>query len=68
MHESFLKDIALVLGVAALISAVFYRLRLPSVLGYLVAGFIIGPYIPIPLFADPHRVESLSEFGGILEK
>lgn len=66
MHESFLKDIALVLGVAALISAVFYRLRLPSVLGYLVAGFIIGPYIPIPLFADPHRVESLSEFGVIL--
>ncbi|MCB0422590.1 MAG: cation:proton antiporter, partial [Bdellovibrionales bacterium] len=66
MHGSFLKDIALVLGVAALTSTITYKFRLPSVLGYLIAGFIIGPYIPIPLFADPHRVESLSEFGVIL--
>ncbi len=66
MHESFLKDIALVLGVAALTSSISYKLKLPSVLGYLIAGFIIGPYIPIPLFADLHRVESLSEFGVIL--
>lgn len=66
LHESFLTDIALVLGVAALTSSISYKLRLPSVLGYLIAGFIIGPYIPIPIFADPHRVESLSEFGVIL--
>lgn len=66
MHGSFLKDIALVLGVAALTSSISFKFRLPSVLGYLVAGFIIGPYIPIPIFADPHRVESLSEFGVIL--
>ncbi|MCB0408544.1 MAG: cation:proton antiporter, partial [Bdellovibrionales bacterium] len=66
MHESFLKDVALVLGVAALISILSFKLRLPSVLGYLIAGLILGPYIPIPLFADPHRVESLSEFGVIL--
>lgn len=66
MHESFLKDIALVLGVAAVISAVARRFKLPTVLAYMMAGLVIGPYIPIPLFADPKRVESLSEFGVIL--
>jgi CPA2 family monovalent cation:H+ antiporter-2 len=64
--ESFLTDIAIVLGVAALTSAVTQRLRLPTVLGYMLAGLLIGPYIPVPLFADQHRVETLSEFGVIL--
>ncbi len=66
MHESFLKDIAVVLGVAALTSTLSHRFRLPSVLGYLIAGLMIGPYLPFPLFADLNRVESLSEFGVIL--
>jgi len=63
--ESFLTDIAIVLGVAALTSAVSQRLKLPTVLGYMFAGLMIGPYLPVPLFADHHRVEALSEFGVI---
>lgn len=66
MSESILKDLALVLGVAAITSTIFYKLRLPTILGYLLAGLIIGPYIPIPIFADPLRVEVLSELGVIL--
>lgn len=66
MHESFLKDIAIVLGVAAITSAFIRNFKLPTVLGYMIAGLLIGPYIPLPLFADPVRVESLSEFGVIL--
>jgi CPA2 family monovalent cation:H+ antiporter-2 len=67
VHESsFLTDLALVLGVAALTAVVARRFAQPSVLGYLVAGLIVGPYIPVPLFADPHRVESLAQFGVVL--
>lgn len=66
MHEGFLKDIAIALSVAALVSVIARRFRLPSVLAYLAAGLIIGPYIPIPLFADPERIENLSELGVIL--
>lgn len=66
MHESFLRDIAIVLGVAAITSAVVKNLKLPTVLGYMIAGLLIGPYIPLPLFADTARVETLSEFGVIL--
>ncbi len=67
MHEgTFVTDLAIVLGVAAVTSLLARVLRQPTILGYLVAGLIVGPYIPIPLFADAHRVEALAEFGVVL--
>ena len=64
-HE-FLTNLALVLCVAALTSLVFQRLRQPVVFGYLVAGMIIGPNIPVPLVADQPMVRTLAELGVIL--
>ena len=64
-HE-FLRNLALVLGVAAAATIVFQRLRQPVVFGYLVAGMIIGPHVPIPLVADEEMVRTLSELGVIL--
>ena len=68
MFEShdFLRNIAVVLGVAALTTVVCERLRLPVVFGYMLAGLIIGPHVPIPLVADPEMVHTLSELGVIL--
>ncbi len=68
MHEarSLVTDLALVLGVAALTSVAFRLLRQPVVLGYLLAGLIVGPHVPIPLFVDESRIQSLSELGVIL--
>jgi CPA2 family monovalent cation:H+ antiporter-2 len=64
--HDFLINLALVLCVAALTSLVFQRLRQPVVFGYLVAGMIIGPYIPVPLVADQAMVRTLAELGVIL--
>lgn len=64
--SDFTSDFALVLGVAAVTSVVFRWLRQPAILGYLGAGLIVGPYVPLPVFVDPHRVEALSEFGVVL--
>ncbi len=68
MHgaHDFLKALAMVLCVAAVTSVVFQRLRQPVVLGYIIAGLIIGPHVPIPLVADPTIVQTLSELGVIL--
>jgi len=63
---SYVHDLAIVLGVAAGTGIVFRLMKQPSILGYLLAGLIVGPYIPIPLFADPHRVHALSELGVVL--
>jgi CPA2 family monovalent cation:H+ antiporter-2 len=64
--HDFLTNLALVLCVAALTSLVFQRLRQPVVFGYLVAGMIIGPHIPVPLVADQAMVLTLAELGVIL--
>ncbi len=68
MHatHAFLTALTMVLGVAAVTTILFQRLRQPVVLGYLLAGLIIGPHVPIPLVADPEIVETLSELGVIL--
>jgi len=68
MHADILQDLALVLCVAAVTTVLFRRLRQPVVLGYLLAGLLVGPHttIPIPMFADPGRVQTLSELGVIL--
>jgi CPA2 family monovalent cation:H+ antiporter-2 len=47
-------------------TVLFRKLRQPVVLGYLLAGMIVGPHIPIPIFVDLDRVHTLSELGVIL--
>lgn len=65
-HASLVTDLAIVLGVAALAGPLLRALRQPPILGYLFAGLIVGPYLPIPLFADAARVRELSELGVVL--
>jgi len=64
-HE-FLKALAMVLCVAAVTTVLFQKLKQPVVLGYILAGLIIGPHVPIPLVADSHIIQTLSELGVIL--
>src|SRR6185503_7006404 len=68
MHDAhdFLRTLAVVLCVAALTTVVFQRLRQPVVFGYLLAGMIVGPHVPIPIVADEEIVRTLSETGVIL--
>lgn len=64
--HTFLENLALVLCTAAVTSFLFQRLRQPVVFGYLLAGMIVGPYLPIPLSADEKVLQALSELGVIL--
>jgi len=63
---TFLEALTVVLGVAAVTTVLFQKLRQPVVLGYVLAGLIVGPHFPVPLVADPSVVETLSELGVIL--
>ena len=47
-----LTDLALIMCVAAVTTVLFQRLRQPVVLGYILAGLIVGPHVPVPLVAD----------------
>jgi monovalent cation:H+ antiporter-2, CPA2 family len=61
-----LTELALIMCVAAVTTALFQRLRQPVVLGYLLAGMLVGPHLPVPLFADEGTARDLSELGVVL--
>lgn len=61
-----LVELVVVLGTAAVITVVFQAARLPVVLGYVLAGLVIGPHVSLPLVADARLVHTLSELGVIL--
>jgi len=64
---TFLRDLAVVMAVSALTTILFHLLRQPVVLGYLVAGLIIGPHTPpFSLVSDLHSIHTLAELGILL--
>lgn len=68
MHElaPLIYDLAIMLGVAGIVILLFQRIHQPVVLGYLIAGIIIGPYTPPrSLVSDIPSIQTLSELGVI---
>ena len=50
----------------ALVTLLFRRIRQPLVLGYIIAGFLVGPYFHLfPTVADQENIETLAEIGVI---
>ncbi|WP_207515140.1 cation:proton antiporter domain-containing protein [Longitalea luteola] len=61
-----ITDLALILGAAAISTLIFKRLKQPLVLGYIIAGFLVGPYFHfVPTVVDKENVETLAEIGVI---
>ncbi|MBV4489175.1 cation:proton antiporter [Pseudomonas oryzicola] len=67
MHAiSFIQDLAVIMLVAGMVTILFHRFRQPVVLGYIVAGFIIGPHTPpFGLIHDEDTIKTLAELGVI---
>lgn len=61
----FLVQAAIYLSAAIILVPIFKRLGLGSVLGYLIAGILIGPYA-LKLIGDPEHVLHFAEFGVVL--
>ncbi len=64
-NHGFLADFLLILAVALPIAVVFTRLRLPSLVGFLLAGALIGPH-GIGLIDQSETVSAVAEIGLIL--
>ncbi len=65
MHLPLLQDMLILLGFSAVIVFILQRLKLPSIIGFLLTGVIIGPY-GLSLIKAVEQVEILSEIGVIL--
>ena len=68
MHtQQLIIDLATMLTTAAVVTILFRKLRIPAILGYILAGFIIGPHFPF--FMDVSSADSIemwSEIGVII--
>lgn len=61
-----IQDLAVILIAAALISLLFKQLKQPVVLGYIIAGFIVGPHVPFtPSVVDTASIQIWAEIGVI---
>ena len=61
---SLIQDLAIVLLAAGLVGVLCRRLGLSVIVGYLVAGMIIGPYTPpFSFIQDEARIQTLSQVG-----
>ena len=59
--DTLIQDFAAIMIVAAIMLVITHRLKQPMVIGYLVAGMIIGPYTPP--FRLIQNVNSLNTFA-----
>ena len=65
MEPEFLKSLMIIFGVSALVVFALHRLKVPSIIGFIVAGVIIGPH-DVGIVRDVRSVEILAEIGVIL--
>jgi glutathione-regulated potassium-efflux system protein KefB len=63
--SNFLIQATIYLSSALILVPIFKKLGLGSVLGYLIAGIIIGPHA-LELIHDPEHVLHFAEFGVVL--
>ena len=61
-----ITDLALILAVAAVTTLIFKKIHQPVVLGYILAGFLVGPHTSlIPTVGDAEGIKTWSEIGVI---
>ncbi len=61
-----IRDLALILITGAVTTLIFRKIKQPLVLGYIIAGFLVGPHFSLlPTVADTANIEILAEIGVI---
>lgn len=65
METEFLKLLIIIFGVSAVLIYVLSRLKIPTIIGFLIAGLILGPY-GLGLIGNMQQIESLATIGIVL--
>lgn len=61
-----IQDLALILIAGAITTLIFRKIKQPLVLGYIIAGFLVGPHFSFtPTVADNENIKTLAEMGVI---
>ncbi len=67
LGDIVVMDLAVIMVVAAIMLAITFKLKQPMVIGYIIAGMIIGPYTPpFSMVSSIETVSLMAEIGIIL--
>jgi len=62
---SFLQSLVIIFGLSAVVVFILGKFRIPSIIGFLAAGALLGPY-GLELIENVHLVEIFAEIGVVL--
>ncbi|MEE9905907.1 MAG: cation:proton antiporter [Chlorobium sp.] len=62
MIDQFFPQILLLLGIAVAVVIFFQKMHIPSSIGYLLVGVLLGPYTAVSVL-DVQPIRELAEFG-----
>jgi len=65
MEMAVLKDIVVIFALSTLVNYLFTRIRVPTIIGYLITGIIAGPHL-FGLIHSPHEIELMADIGVVL--
>jgi CPA2 family monovalent cation:H+ antiporter-2 len=62
---SILKDIVIIFALSTFVNLIFTKLKMPTIVGYLLTGIIAGPHL-LSLISSQHNIELMAEIGVVL--
>ncbi len=65
MELIILKDIVIIFAFATAVNYLFTKIKIPTIIGYLLTGIVAGPYL-LGFIESPHEIEFMAEIGIIL--
>lgn len=65
MDLDILKGIVIIFALSIFVNLIFMKIRVPTVVGYLLTGIIAGPHL-LSLAGGRHEIEVLAEIGVVL--
>jgi CPA2 family monovalent cation:H+ antiporter-2 len=65
MELVILKDIVIIFAFATAVNYLFTKIRIPTIIGYLLTGIVAGPSL-LGIIQSPHKIEFMAEIGIIL--
>jgi len=65
MEFEILRDIVIIFALSTFVNLIFTKMKVPTILGYLLTGIIAGPHL-LKLIQDQHNIEIMAEIGIVL--
>jgi monovalent cation:H+ antiporter-2, CPA2 family len=64
MESGILKDIVIVFALSTLVNLIFTRMKIPTIIGYLLTGIVAGPHL-LSLIGERNDIELMAEIGVV---